>query len=256
MSGADGAARPLLIATGSEVSLAVDAAKMLEARGTATRVVSMPCWDFFEAQPSISRHVLPPGVAARVSIEAGATFGWERWVGEHGITFGIDRFGASAPAADIAKAFGFTPEHVAKVASRRSQDSLGEREHPIARLPTPARAFGSTTFGAACSRRENCGADHNGLRGMTQSDDLRAGDRQRNDYDEQFARSSAPIRPERFWDARDRGHPQACDAFRLYDASGGRRLCQPRSFAAVGARHARTIATAKRLWARSIVRTR
>ncbi len=108
----------ILIATGSEVSLALEAAQRLEAEGTTTRVVSMPSWELFAQQPQAYRDtVLPPGVRARVSIEAGATLGWERWVGEQGISIGIDHYGASAPAAALASAFGFTAENVAKIAS-------------------------------------------------------------------------------------------------------------------------------------------
>jgi transketolase len=108
----------ILIATGSEVSLALDAAKLLEAGGTKTRVVSMPCWERFERQDQGYRDaVLPPTVKARVSIEAAATLGWQRWVGDAGVALGIDHFGASAPAAALAKAFGFTAEHVAETAS-------------------------------------------------------------------------------------------------------------------------------------------
>jgi transketolase len=108
----------ILIATGSEVSLALDAAKLLEAGGTKTRVVSMPCWERFERQDQGYRDaVLPPAVKARVSIEAAATLGWQRWVGDAGVALGIDHFGASAPAAALAKAFGFTAEHVAETAS-------------------------------------------------------------------------------------------------------------------------------------------
>jgi transketolase len=107
----------LLIATGSEVSLAVDAKKILEDKGVRVRVVSMPCWELFDAQPQSYRdEVLPPPITARMSIEAGATLGWAKYVGERGFAFGIDHFGASAPAADIARAFGFTPENVASVA--------------------------------------------------------------------------------------------------------------------------------------------
>ncbi|MGZ3496203.1 MAG: transketolase [Vulcanimicrobiaceae bacterium] len=107
----------ILIATGSEVSLAVDAAKLLEAKGMKTRVVSMPSWELFAAAPQAYRDsVLPPDVSARMSIEAAATFGWHQWVGDRGYAYGIDHFGTSAPAADIAKAFGFTPEHIAEVA--------------------------------------------------------------------------------------------------------------------------------------------
>lgn len=110
----------ILIATGSEVSLASQAAELLNERGTKTRVVSMPCWELFEAQPQAYQdEVLPPDVAARMSIEAAATFGWSRWVGPRGFAFGIDHFGASAPAADIAKEYGFTPEHIAEIAAQR-----------------------------------------------------------------------------------------------------------------------------------------
>ncbi len=110
----------ILIATGSEVSLAAQAAKLLNDRGTRTRVVSMPCWELFEAQPQAYRdQVLPPDVTARMSIEAAATFGWERWTGSRGFAFGIDHFGASAPAADIAREYGFTPEHIAEIAAQR-----------------------------------------------------------------------------------------------------------------------------------------
>ncbi|MDQ2663128.1 MAG: transketolase, partial [Candidatus Eremiobacteraeota bacterium] len=117
-----GADRPdvILIATGSEVSLAVDAAKLLEARGMRARVVSMPCWTLFAAQPQRYRdEVLPPDILARISIEAASTFGWERWVGTQGIAYGIDHFGTSAPASASAKEYGFTPEHIADVAERR-----------------------------------------------------------------------------------------------------------------------------------------
>ncbi len=113
----DGSPDLILIATGSEVSLAVDAKKIIEARGLRTRVVSMPCWELFDEQPQAYKdQVLPPSITARMSIEAGATLGWSRYVGDRGFAFGIDHFGASAPAAAIAKAFGFTPENVAKVA--------------------------------------------------------------------------------------------------------------------------------------------
>ncbi len=117
IAGGDGQPDLILIATGSEVSLALDAAKLLHADGSAVRVVSMPCWEFFSAQDrSYQDRVLPPSVRARVSIEAGATLGWERWVGSAGVAIGIDHYGASAPAAALAKAFGFTAEHVASVA--------------------------------------------------------------------------------------------------------------------------------------------
>jgi transketolase len=108
----------ILIATGSEVSLAVDAAKVLAAKGTRARVVSMPSWHLFERQDEAYREsVLPAAVKARVSIEAGATIGWHKYVGDHGIAFGLDHFGTSAPAPEIAKKYGFTPENIADIAS-------------------------------------------------------------------------------------------------------------------------------------------
>ncbi|MGC2633575.1 MAG: transketolase [Candidatus Cybelea sp.] len=107
----------LLIATGSEVSLAVDAKKILQDKGLRVRVVSMPCWELFDAQPQSYRDdVLPPSIAARMSLEAGATLGWAKYVGDRGFAFGIDHFGTSAPGADVARSFGFTPENVANVA--------------------------------------------------------------------------------------------------------------------------------------------
>jgi transketolase len=107
----------ILIATGSEVSLAIDAKKILDGRGVATRVVSMPCWELFAEQSDAYRdEILPPSITARMSIEAGATFGWKQWVGDRGYAFGIDHYGRSAPYAAIAKAFGFTPENIAQVA--------------------------------------------------------------------------------------------------------------------------------------------
>ncbi|HVA32650.1 MAG TPA: transketolase [Candidatus Baltobacteraceae bacterium] len=113
------AGRPdlILIATGSEVSLAVEAKKILDGKGIGTRVVSMPCWELFDQQPQSYRDdVLPPSVWARMSVEAGATLGWSKYVGDRGFAFGIDHFGASAPAAEIAKAFGFTPDNIAQLA--------------------------------------------------------------------------------------------------------------------------------------------
>jgi transketolase len=107
----------ILIATGSEVSLAVDAKALLDAKDLRTRVVSMPCWELFDKQPQAYKdEILPPSVTARMSIEAGATLGWSKYVGDRGFALGIDHFGASAPAAALAKAFGFTPENVAQVA--------------------------------------------------------------------------------------------------------------------------------------------
>jgi transketolase len=104
----------ILIGTGSEVSLCIDAAELLAADGIAARVVSMPCWERFESQPQEYRdEVLPPAIGARLSVEAGATMGWGRWVGDRGDSLGLDHFGASAPAAVLAQKYGFTPENVA-----------------------------------------------------------------------------------------------------------------------------------------------
>ncbi len=117
---ADTAGTPdlIAIATGSEVALAIGAKRLLDAQGIATRVVSMPSWELFDRQPDEYRErVLPQAVTARISIEAAATLGWERYVGSRGVTYGIDRFGLSAPAAAIAGTLGFTPEHIAAVAA-------------------------------------------------------------------------------------------------------------------------------------------
>ena len=109
-----GAGAITLIATGSEVALAVAAAELLESRGTASRVVSMPAPQLFLAQEAAARDaVLPPG-GRRVSIEAGATEGWHRLIGPSGLAIGIDRFGESAPYAQLQEYFGFTPAKVAE----------------------------------------------------------------------------------------------------------------------------------------------
>jgi transketolase len=107
----------ILIATGSELSVAVAAAEKLRGEGVRVRVVSMPCERLFEEQPRDYRDaVLPPAVTARVAVEAGTSFGWDRFVGAGGAIVGIDHFGASAPGPTVMKEFGFTPEHVADVA--------------------------------------------------------------------------------------------------------------------------------------------
>jgi len=105
----------LLLATGSEVSLALDAAKQLAEQGIRARVVSMPCWVLFDEQPKeYQESVLPPSIRKRLAIEAAAPFGWHKYVGPEGQIHGMERFGASAPYKDLAKAFGFTPEDVVK----------------------------------------------------------------------------------------------------------------------------------------------
>jgi transketolase len=108
-----GKPRLILIGTGSELQLAVGGREKLEADGIPTRVVSMPCWEFFDEQPHAYREeVLPPAVTARLSIEAGVTLGWQKYVGDRGGSIGVDRFGASAPGEVVMKHLGFTVEHV------------------------------------------------------------------------------------------------------------------------------------------------
>ncbi len=110
----------LLLATGSEVQLAMAARSELEAEGIATRVVSMPCWDLFERQPQSYRdEVLPPAVRARVSVEQASTLGWDRYIGDGGAAIGMHTFGASAPLKQLLIKFGFTPDRVAEVARER-----------------------------------------------------------------------------------------------------------------------------------------
>ena len=107
----------ILIGTGSEVSLCVKASEKLKTYGVRARVVSMPSWELFERQPeSYREQVLPKNVKKRVTIEAGTTFGWERWAGTEGTCIGLNRFGASAPGDEVMKYFGFTTEHVTSAA--------------------------------------------------------------------------------------------------------------------------------------------
>ncbi len=118
----------IVIATGSELPLAVTAAESLTAEGIRTRVVSLPCWELFELQPVAYRHeVLPTGTRRRLTIESGVTLGWERYAGDEGALIGIDHFGASAPAATIFDHFGFTPDRVAEVGRRVVRDGLRGR---------------------------------------------------------------------------------------------------------------------------------
>jgi transketolase len=118
---ADSQGKPelILIGTGSELSLCVAAYEKLTAEGTRVRVVSLPCWELFEQQTQAYRDsVLPPDVRARVSVEAGSVFGWERYVGLDGAIIGMTTFGASAPAGQLFKKYGFTVEHVLEVAKQ------------------------------------------------------------------------------------------------------------------------------------------
>ena len=112
-----GSAQVVLLGTGSEVHVCLAARDELQSQGIPTRVVSLPCWSVFEAQPADYREdVLLPGVKARVAVEAGSPFGWERYVGERGKVVGMMRYGASAPAEKLFAAFGFTPKNVVEQA--------------------------------------------------------------------------------------------------------------------------------------------
>jgi transketolase len=113
----DGDADPsmILIASGSDLHLIVQAAQRLRESGLTVRCVSMPSWELFEAQPQEYRDsVLPPGIRARLAVEAGATQGWERYVGDRGDVLGIDHFGASAPGDLNLEKFGFTVDEVCR----------------------------------------------------------------------------------------------------------------------------------------------
>jgi transketolase len=111
--GANGLPDLLLLATGSEVHVALEAGRRLAEQGGSVRVVSMPCWELFEAQPRDYRdEVLPPDAKARLSVEAGVELGWKRWVGDEGDSVSIERFGASAPGATVLEQLGFTADAV------------------------------------------------------------------------------------------------------------------------------------------------
>jgi transketolase len=113
----DGKPDVLLLASGSEVALCLEAHERLKAEGIKSRVVSMPSWELFDDQPQEYRDgVLPPEVTARISVEQASTFGWAKYVGAKGYSIGMRSFGASAPLKDLVKKFGFTAEHVAAAA--------------------------------------------------------------------------------------------------------------------------------------------
>ncbi len=115
------APRVILIGTGSELSLCLGAYEALKAEGVPARVVSMPSWELFEMQDQAYRdHVLPPGVLGRVAVEQASTIGWDRYVGIGGAVIGMHTFGASAPAAELLKKFGFTPEATLEAARKQA----------------------------------------------------------------------------------------------------------------------------------------
>jgi transketolase len=114
----------ILMGTGSEVSLCVDAYEKLKAEGIKARVVSMPSWEIFDRQDSAYKEsVLPSSVTARVSVEMASTFGWDQWVGLKGRKVGMHRFGASAPLKDLLKFFGFTVDAVVTEARKAIADN-------------------------------------------------------------------------------------------------------------------------------------
>jgi transketolase len=108
----------LLMATGSEVQLILEAGKLLAAKGIKARLVSMPCWELFREQPAeYVESVIPKQVTARVAVETGVTLGWHEWIGHRGAVVTLDRFGASAPGPRLMKEFGFTAENIVKKAT-------------------------------------------------------------------------------------------------------------------------------------------
>jgi transketolase len=122
--GAGGKPDVLLLATGSEVSLCIEAYEQLAKEGIRARVVSMPSWDIFEKQDRAYRDsVIPPEVKARVSVEMASTFGWDRYIGPSGASIGMHGFGASAPIKALQKHFGFTVENVVAAAKQQIQSA-------------------------------------------------------------------------------------------------------------------------------------
>ena len=119
----DGKPDVLLLATGSEVSLCMEAYEQLQAEGIKARVVSMPSWELFEQHcrdhPEYRDQVLPQSVTARVSVEKASTLGWARYVGADGHSIGMETFGASAPLKELQKKFGFTAENVVAAAKQQ-----------------------------------------------------------------------------------------------------------------------------------------
>jgi transketolase len=143
LAGGEGRPDLILIASGSEVSLALEVRERLAARGVRARVVSLPSWEIFERQSEEHREqVLPSGVEARLAIEAGSPFGWERWVGTRGGCVAVRRFGASAPGKVLMEKFGFTAESVEQQALALLERCAGRSgaDGPPAADPRPPRA--------------------------------------------------------------------------------------------------------------------
>ena len=117
----------ILMASGSEVGLIVEAGRTLAEAGLAVRLVSFPCWEAFESQsPGYQDMILPPEVKARLSVEAGVQQGWSRWLGEKGVAMGLERFGASAPYQVIYRELGLTPDKIVE-AGRRLLEKAAEK---------------------------------------------------------------------------------------------------------------------------------
>jgi transketolase len=134
----------ILLATGSEVSLAVEAFERLTKDGVKARVVSMPSWDLFEEQDKGYRDaVLPPSVTARVSVEAAAPLGWDRYVGHAGEIIAMHSFGASAPIGPVMKKFGFTADHVYEAARRQIEGVSGDSPSRVDDRPTASTRGGA-----------------------------------------------------------------------------------------------------------------
>ncbi|MGH8761720.1 MAG: transketolase [Nitrosospira sp.] len=142
----DGPLQVLLIGTGSEVELCVKAQAQLKGFGVRARVVSLPSWELFaEQEDDYREQVLPAAMKKRVTVEAGATFGWERFAGAEGAIIGIDQFGASAPAEDIMKGFDFTAERITATALRL----LGHHEEAARQQPTRQKQGETAVAGTA-----------------------------------------------------------------------------------------------------------
>jgi len=137
----DGKPDVILIATGSEVSLIIAAGQKLTESEISVRMVSMPSWELFEAQPRSYRDsVFPPSRRARLAVEAGATQGWCKYVGDGGDVIGVDRFGASAPGKTMMREYGFTVENVCKHALKlTAQKRPSRHETTIKRLVQPRK---------------------------------------------------------------------------------------------------------------------
>jgi transketolase len=136
--------RVILLATGSEVHLAIEAHQRLTAEGVASRVVSMPSWELFEEQDKAYRdEVLPPEVTARVAVEMASPLGWDRYAGQAGEIIAMHSFGSSAPIGPLLKKFGFTADHVYDAARRQIDGRSGDGSARIDDRPTSSTRGGA-----------------------------------------------------------------------------------------------------------------